>query len=77
MITKATEWKEIDEDFIKADEHTPRYEADKVLGSRFELIFAGFPENRIPHRFIVTRGNKEYAVETGGYDYAKHIHRIK
>jgi len=83
MICKATSWKEVDEDFVKTDELTPRYTAE-ALGLDKNILapikwpkiideFGGTP----PYRFILLKDGKEYAVETQGYEYCRYIHRIK
>lgn len=74
MIRKPSSWIQVDEAFPEIPNDVKRYTADE-LG--LELNLARDFKKKVPHVFIVTRGAREYVVDTKGASYVRYIHRIK
>ncbi len=74
MICKAANWQEVDDDFTKLPTNILRVTA-KEIGIDHEIL--NYFSKPMPKLFIVSRDEKEYLVNTEGYNYAKYIRRIK
>lgn len=75
MICKAIDWEEVDRNYRPIPNSSARYTAEELgIDNKVLTKFKFKPGEMV---FIVTRGDKEYLVDTQGFSYARYIERIK
>ena len=78
-VRKPDSWEEvINGDSIKLSElpsGLPTYDDNEIYASGFAAFpFSKFKKSlKLPQRFILSKGNKRFYVNTEGYDYARYI----
>jgi hypothetical protein len=82
MNTKPQLWEECDYDFMFHElPHLTRISIDYLgiigPGERFPPEVHRSLQQLGLRKFVLQRGDKEYLVNTEGYDYCRYVHRIK